>query len=211
MQHDPSNYRLRQGVRPVSWQDFHGICKALAAATALYQPHIIMPIGRGGYYPGTLIAHLLQAEIYPVRVSRRVGDVVKYPAPRWLLEPTTLVAGKRVLVVDEICSSGETLNMVVTRVAALGASAVRSAVLYAHTAGVQIPDYVGWVTDALLLNPWDREVLVNGNFVFAPEYVQALGHQGVVADHSLLIPATPVALARGGGGDSIADPESGLS
>ncbi len=198
MQKDPAGYRHRKGVRPVSWQDFHGIGKALAAAIAPYNPELILPVGRGGYYPGTLIAHLLRTEIYPVRVSRREEDVVKYSRPRWLVDPPVTVAGKRVLIVDEICGSGETLRMVAGRVTGMGAASVRTAVLYAHTAGAQLPDYIGWITDALLLNPWDREVLVEGKFIFAPEFVEALGHQQVDADASLLIAATPVVLARGG-------------
>lgn len=54
------DYATRQGTHPISWEDFHGICKALALAVAHFQPEIILPIGRGGYYPGTLLAHLLQ-------------------------------------------------------------------------------------------------------------------------------------------------------
>ena len=39
----------------------------------------------------------------------------------------------RVLIVDEISGTGETIAMVKRKVEALGARAVRSAVLYAHT------------------------------------------------------------------------------
>jgi hypoxanthine phosphoribosyltransferase len=113
------------------------------------------------------------------------------------VEPPPLVSGHRVLVVDEICGSGETIGMVKERAATLGAQEVRSAVLYAHTWGVAVPDYIGLVTDALLLNPWDREILSEGTFQFAPEYVDALRHQGLDADNSLLISATPFDLAKG--------------
>jgi len=71
MTQNPYAYSTRTGVRPISWEDFHGICKALALAVSHFQPEVIVPIGRGGYYPGTLLAHLLRVEIYPVRVSRR--------------------------------------------------------------------------------------------------------------------------------------------
>ena len=81
MSQSPYDYTARQGIRPISWEDFHGICKALALAAAGFQPQIILPAGRGGYYGGTLLAHMLQAEIYPVRLSRRVNDVVKVSQP----------------------------------------------------------------------------------------------------------------------------------
>ena len=197
MSSNPYDYVNRQGVQPISWEYFHGLCKGLVMAVAPFQPEIILPVGRGGYYPGTLMAHMLQAEVFPIRLSRRVFDIVTYPMPHWLLEPLPLVRDKRVLIVDEICSSGETIRLVKAKVDALGARAVRSAVLYAHTKGVNVPDYIGLISDALLLNPWDREIWQDGKFVFHPEYVQALEEQGWKADASLLIPAETIKPAKG--------------
>lgn len=196
MSQEPYDYSTRRGVRPISWADFHGICKALALAAAEFRPDIILPVGRGGYYPGTLLAHMLRAEIYPVRISRRVNDIVAHRSPEWILEPPAAVAGCRVLIVDEICDSGETLVLIREKVAALGASAVRSAVLYSHTWGSGIPDYIGLITDALILNPWDREAVAGGRFVLHPEYVDALAQQSLAAGPHLLVPATEITLAK---------------
>ena len=73
--------------------------------------------------------------------------------------------------------------------------------MYAHTRGASVPDYVGLITDALLLNPWDREILREGRFCFHPEHVGALAEQGMAPDASLLIQATPVVLAKGACGE----------
>jgi hypothetical protein len=113
-----------------------------------------------------------------------------------LVEPPSQVRGLRVLVVDEISSTGETIRMVKEKALALGAAEVRSAVLYAHSWGVDTPDYIGLISDTLLLNPWDREIFRDGEFQFHPEYVDALAQQGIAADPSLLIPATPFPLAK---------------
>lgn len=196
MSENPYDYENRSDVLPISWQDFHGLCKGLVVAVSAYRPEIVLPVGRGGYYPGTLIAHLLQVEPYPVRLSRRVNDVVTHQHPRWLVDPPPAVRGRRVLVVDEICGSGETLTMVKGRVEALGARAVKSAVLYAHTKGVSVPDYIGLISDALILNPWDREVYREGAFRFHPEYVEALAQQGLEAERTLLIDAPVVEVAK---------------
>jgi len=129
MSRNPYDYENRKGIHPISWEDFHGLCKGLALAIAPFQPEIVLPIGRGGYYPGTLIAHILQTEIYPIRLSRRVEDKVVYKSPHWLLEPPLTVKDRRVLIVDEISSSGETLKMVKKKVAGMGSAIVKSAVL----------------------------------------------------------------------------------
>ena len=190
------DYSSRIGVHPISWEDFHGICKALAVSVSRFQPEIILPIGRGGYYPGTLLAHLLQAEIFPVRVSRRVNDIVKYNSPQWIVEPPREITHRRALVVDEICDSGETIMIVKEKALALGASLVKSAVLYAHTKAAHVPDYIGIITDKLLLNPWDREILREGAFHFSPEYVEALRQQDMEAKPEMLIQANEFRLAK---------------
>ena len=189
MSTNPYDYENRQGIRPISWAEFHGLCKGVAQAVAAWKPGIILAVGRGGYYPGTLIAHILRIEVYPVRLSRRVQDVVTHQQPQWSIWPPEDIKGKRVLVVDEISSTGVTLNMVKAETEKRGAGEVRLAALYAHTKGAQVPDYIGLVSDDLILNPWDREVFIDGQFQMHPEYVGALQEQGVEPDKSLLIQA----------------------
>lgn len=196
MSQNSYDYYNRKGIHPISWEDFHGICKALAVAVSRFEPEIILPIGRGGYYPGTLLAHMLQIEVYPVRVSRRVKDIVKYNDPQWIIAPPAEITDRRVLIVDEICDSGGTIQLVKEKALAMGASLIKSAVLYSHTKAVNVPDYIGIITDELLLNPWDRETLRNGEFHFHPEYVEALKHQGVEASPELLITANVIRLAK---------------
>jgi hypoxanthine phosphoribosyltransferase len=143
------------------------------------------------------LSHLLQAEFYAVRITRRWKDQVIYDAPVWLVKPPEVVRDQRVLIVDEICGAGITLGMVKEEVERLGAREIRSAVLYAHEQGKALPEYIGNVSDALILNPWDREILQEGTFVFHPEYDHALTQQGLVADHSLLLGLDPLPLAKG--------------
>jgi hypoxanthine phosphoribosyltransferase len=197
MSKHPYDYENRTAVQPVSWGEFHSLCKGLVVAISRFQPEIILPVGRGGYYPGTLIAHMLQVGLYPVQLSRRVRDIVTHQNPQWIVAPPASVQDRRVLIVDEICSTGETITMVREKVTALGAHTVKSAVLYAHTRGVSVPDFVGLISDALILNPWDREIYKDGRFQFHPEYVEALTHQGLEADRSLLIDAPVIEVAKG--------------
>jgi hypoxanthine phosphoribosyltransferase len=191
-------YQNRKGLLTISWNDIHGICKCLVQAVDSFRPDVILAVGRGGYYPGTLLAHLLQIEIYPIWLSRRVADVVRYASPRWLiLPPEPEVINRKVLVVDEICDSGETLQVVIERVQEIGAVQVRSAVLYSHTWKATVPDYIGVITDELVLNPWDREIWVDGRFQFHPEYAAALQEQGIEPAADLLMDAPVYPLAKG--------------
>ncbi len=191
------SYETRKGILPISWEDHFGLCKGLALAISAYDPEIILGIARGGVYAATLLSHMLQAEFYAVRITRRFKDQVVYDAPVWLVKPPAVVRNRRVLIVDEICGAGKTLSMAKEEVGKLKAREIRSAVLYAHEQGKDIPEYIGIISDALIFNPWDREIIQEGKFVFHPEYVHALAQQGMVPDPSLLLGIDPLPLAKG--------------
>ena len=120
MTNNPYDYENRKDIQPISWQDFHSLCKGLAEAIFPFHPELILAVGRGGFYPGTLIAHILQTELYPIRISRRVNDRITYKTPQWLVEPPVIVKERRVVIVDEICDSGETILMVKESIEGMG-------------------------------------------------------------------------------------------
>jgi glutamine phosphoribosylpyrophosphate amidotransferase len=123
-------------------------------------------------------------------------DSYDYSTREWLVKPPKQVKDRRVLIVDEISSTGETLIKVKKRVEKMGASQVRAAVMDAHTWGTDVPDYIGLISDELLLNPWDREIFADGRFHFHPEYVGALEQQGFAPDPTLLIGAEALKVAK---------------
>lgn len=168
------NYSQRVGLEPVSWERFEALVRQLAVQIETHEPQIIIGIARGGLFPATMLSFILRREFYPVRLTRRLNDAVVSQQPTWLVKPPDKVRGRRVLVVDEIADSGRTIAMAAEEIRRMGASHVRTAVLYAHTWADPRPDYVGLTSDALILNPWDREVLVEGQFVTHPELAAAL-------------------------------------
>ena len=168
------NYSQRVGLEPISWERFEGLVRQLATQIEADEPQIIIGIARCGLFPATMLSFILRREFYPVRLTRRLNDAVVSQQPTWLIKPPDKVRGRRVLVMDEIADSGRTIAMAAEEVRRMGASHVRTAVLYAHTWADPRPDYVGLTSDALILNPWDREVLVEGQFVTHPELAAAL-------------------------------------
>jgi hypothetical protein len=141
---------------------------------------------------------MLQREFFPIRLTRRVNDLKLLEHPVWLIKPPVSIHRLRVLVVDEFSGTGETLQMAREEVLKLGASQARSAVLYSQPAGSAIPDYIGLITDDLILNPWDREILRYGEFILHPEQAYALQQQGVAPTPALEMNIQPVRPAKGG-------------
>lgn len=173
----PYDYARRIGEEHISWERFEQLVRQLAIQIEADEPQIILGIARGGLIPATVISFMLRRELYPVRLTRRLNDAVVHQQPTWLVRPPDKVQGRRVVIVDEIADSGRTVALAAEEVRQMGASHVRTAVLYAHTWSDPRPDFVGLTSDALILNPWDREVLVGGQFVTHPELAAALRMQ----------------------------------
>ena len=170
-------YRERRGVDSISWERFETLTRELALRIAPWGPEIILGIARGGLFPATLLSYALRRELYPIRLTRRFEDQVVRRAPSWLVKPPAKVRGRRVLLVDELADSGNTLDVAAQIVRDMGAADVRTVALYAHTWADPRPDYVGLLSDALLVNPWDREILQDGRFITHPEYQAAIKAQ----------------------------------
>ena len=168
------DYSRRSGVELISWQRFEELVRALAEQVEPFEPQIILGIARGGLFPATMLSFVLRREFYPIRLTRRVDDAIVREKPTWLVRPPDKVRGRRILVVDEIVDSGHTIALAADEARTLGASEVRTAALYAHSWADPRPDYVALTSDALILNPWDREVLIQGHWATHPELAAAL-------------------------------------
>lgn len=171
------DYRERRGVEPISWERFEELTRTLALQILPWAPELILGIARGGLFPATLLSYALRRELYPIRLTRRFEDQVVRRRPTWLVRPPGKVSQRRVLIVDEMADSGQTLLAAAEVVSEMGAADVRTAALYAHSWANPRPDYVGLLSDALLVNPWDREILQDGAFITHPEYQAAIAAQ----------------------------------
>jgi uncharacterized protein len=170
----PYDYSRRSGVEPISWERFEVYVRELAEQVERFEPQIILGVARGGLFPATMLSFILRREFYPIRLTRRFEDTVVRERPTWLVRPPDKVRGRRIIIIDEIADTGHTIALAADEVRGLGATEVRTACLFAHTWADPRPDYVAFTSDALILNPWDREVLMDGRWTTHPELAAAL-------------------------------------
>lgn len=166
------DYANRKGVQALSWEDVAGLAARLTEGIAGVE--IVLGIARAGLFPATQAAISLRCELYPVRVSRRVDDVVRFERPVWRVPVPPEVAGKAVAVIDEIADTGETLALVADKARELGAARVITGCLARHSWADPAPDVCPLVSDALVLFPWDQKVYVDGRWQTHPELIEAL-------------------------------------
>ena len=163
------------GVLELSWDVFGELCRALAVNVARsYDPELVVGIAKAGVIPGAVIASILRLDFFSLKISRRSGFEEVQDRPQLLSSAPKEVRGKRVLIVDEICTTGETLRMALAAVRAERPTDVRTATSFVK-AGQYQPDFFAVETDATVIFPWDRQVLADtGELVENPRYEHLL-------------------------------------
>jgi uncharacterized protein len=157
------------GTLELSWELFGELCRGLALRVSQgYEPDLVIGIATAGVLPGATVAAMLQVDFESMRITRREGGVV-HTRPAVLSAAPARARGRRVLVVDEIASSGETLKLALAAVREAGPAEVRTACSFVRPGGYR-PDFWALETDQLIVFPWDREVLEQGELVTPPIY-----------------------------------------
>jgi uncharacterized protein len=162
-----------KGVLEVEWPLFGELSRALALKVArAWDPEIVVGIATAGVIPGATVAAVLDREFHSITVSRRyhAETIRQQPAVFGAAPPEA--RGRRVLLVDETCDSGDTMRLAVAALLHAGATQVRTAV--AFRTGTYEPDFHALATDSTIVLPWDREILLDGVLVTNPLYAAAL-------------------------------------
>lgn len=159
-----------EGVLELSWELFGELCRALALRVAReYDPDVVVGIAAAGVIPGAVVAAMLEKEFYSIKITRRASEEGVRQRPEILSAAPPQVAGRRVLLVDEICDSGETMRMALAAVRDVGPTEVRTATSLVRKGGYE-PDYYALEAEDIVVFPWDREVLKSGQLVVNPDY-----------------------------------------
>lgn len=124
-----------------------------------YQPDLIIAIGRGGYVPGRLVSDfLLFNALTTIKVEHYMRGAEMKAEARILFPLSVNIGGKKVLIVDDITDTGNTLSLSVCYVQSLNPAEIRTAVLQHKTCSSFVPDFYGqkitrwrWI-----IYPWAR-------------------------------------------------------
>lgn len=158
----------------LSWEMFGELCRALALKVARdYDPEMVVGIARAGVIPGAIIASILRIDFYSMKISRRDGAEVVRDRPEVMSAAPPQAAGRRVLLVDEIATSGDTLRLALAGTRDAGPREVRTATSFVRPRGYK-PDYFALETDATIIFPWDRKIFEGDQLVVNPRYEEAL-------------------------------------
>jgi uncharacterized protein len=153
----------------LSWSDLGATVEGIAGRVRVGGvPDVLVGVLRGGIIPAVLLAHAFGVRsVRAVEVVHTATDDVdasKIPFPV-VSNGASLgdLAGRDVLVVDDIAGTGDTIVHTVDVVHATGASRVRTAVCVVNAANwqrAQRPDetltYVGATVQGWVIFPWEK-------------------------------------------------------
>jgi len=158
----------------VDWVMFGELCRALALKVARdYDPEMIIGIARAGVIPAAVVASILRVDFHSMKISRKEGVETVRERPSILSAAPRQAEGKRVLIVDEITTSGDTLRLALAAVRDVHPAEVRTATSFARTGGYR-PDYSALTMEATVIFPWDRKIFDGDELVVNPRYVDVL-------------------------------------
>ena len=145
----------------LTWERFGRASRELAQVIAAngYRPDLVIAIARGGLLPAGALAYALGTKAAGTLNVEFYTDIHETLPDPVVLEPlldTASLAGKSLLVVDDVADSGRTLALVMDLLAE-HAERARSAVLYTKSRTILQPDYSWSSTDLWITFPWSAE------------------------------------------------------
>lgn len=162
--------RFAGSVKELSWMEFDRLVQEMSRSIKrTFKPDAIVGVAHGGVFVGGAIASALSLDFFPVRISRRSRDKASAAPqhnkkkPRLAGEMPKELKGRRVLVVDDVASSGDTLELAKALLQKVGAKAFATACLVCKEEGYQ-PDYQALATDQLVVFPWDYDLIEDDRF-----------------------------------------------
>src|SRR6266480_2939767 len=162
-----------KGVLEIEWPFFGELSRGLALKVSrAYDPEVVLGIATAGVIPGAVVAAILNREFHSIVVSRRFRAETVRERPEVLSAAPSDIRGRRVLIVDETCDTGDTIRLAVAAAVNAGAANVRTAV--AFRTGEFRPDFHALATESTIILPWDREILIDGDLVLNPLYAAVL-------------------------------------
>jgi hypoxanthine phosphoribosyltransferase len=107
-----------------------------------YAPDIMIAIGRGGYVPARIVSDfLLFDDLTTIKIEHytRAANIQETAKVKFPLSVD--IHGKKILVVDDVTDTGDTLKLAVEYLKTMEPLEIRTAVLQHKTCSGFIPDY----------------------------------------------------------------------
>jgi len=143
-----------------SWDQIYSLVLNLAEKirNSNFVPDIIVGVSRGGWVPARILSDLLEnSNLANVTTEFYVGIGQTKQEPVITQPVSVSVRAKKLLIVDDIADTGESLKVVTAHLAEHGASEIKVATIYYKEFSVTLPDFYEKQVDSWVVFPWERK------------------------------------------------------
>ncbi|AWR98813.1 phosphoribosyltransferase [Metallosphaera hakonensis] len=149
-----------------TWEDIEEQIFKIAKRMAddSFYPDAIVAILTGGVIPAKLFADILNMKnikYIDIKFYRDVNQTESKPVIKAVY--VNDLENKKVLVVDDVSDTGETLEAVSNVISMFSPKTIRTATLYVKPWSRKIPDYFGEEIGKWIIFPWDKWDVVRSN------------------------------------------------
>lgn len=140
----------------VDWQEYHTLTQSIADQILTSETPFatIIAIGRGGLTFGHLLSDFLRIPICSITIQSYT-DIKKQGEVKITEGLSSRIAGKRVLLVDDIADSGATLKRATSYLRRFRPESIAIATLFYKPHSTVRPDYFAKQTDLWILQPFE--------------------------------------------------------
>jgi len=141
-----------------TWDEVYFLAMKVAEAMLLdgLSFDLIVGVARGGWIVARMMSDFLSVRRVASVVVEFYSDLGERMEEPVVTQPVSVdVAGKRVLLCDDVADSGHTLRVVMRHLEEKGVGLLKVATLHLKPFSIVTPDYYGEVTDAWIIYPWE--------------------------------------------------------
>ena len=143
----------------ISWDEAYRLSRKLAREikSSRYDPDLVVAIGRGGYVPARIVCDfLLHSLLTSIKIEHWDIAACKRPQASVRFPLAVDVREKRILIVDDVTDTGDTLKAAIDYIKSEGAGQVKTAVMQHKTSSAIVPDfYAEIISDwRWIIYPW---------------------------------------------------------
>lgn len=146
-----------------SWNQTYSLLLKLSETIrkSEFEPDVIVGVSRGGWIPARILSDLLENPNLANVATEFYVDIAKTKQKPTITQSVSVpVKDKKVLVVDDLADTGESLKLVNEHLRKQGACEVRISTIYYKPWSIIIPHYYQKETRCWIVFPWDRKETV---------------------------------------------------
>lgn len=146
---------------PVDWQTYHTIARKLASSILSQTPNVdeIVAISRGGLTLGHLLSDFLRIPISTISIQSYT-DIQTHGEAKIAGKLKVPIAGKHILLVDDVSDSGKTLKRAVSYLKHLRPKEITTVTMFYKPHSIFRPDFFAKQTTCWVLFPYEPTEMI---------------------------------------------------